>query len=96
MAITLLNPGLARALAGSLQPETIERAGFRSKTRISSSGSILKLNIDARDLVALRAAANSYVHFISAALGSIQMLSVFNKRLSRKAAGESSKGSGVE
>ena len=74
-----MNPSLARALAGSLTPETIERAGFRSKTKISSGGSILKLNIDARDLVALRAAANSYVHFITAALTSVQTLSGFNK-----------------
>jgi KEOPS complex subunit Pcc1 len=79
MEITLLNPSLARALAGSLKPETIERAGFRSKAKISSGGSILKLNIDATDLVALRAAANSYAHFITAALTSVQALSGFNK-----------------
>jgi hypothetical protein len=39
----------------------------------------LKMNIDAMDLVALRAAANSYVHFLSAALATVQTLSGFNK-----------------
>jgi len=55
------------------------RAGFRSRTKISSIRSTLKLNIDATDIIALRAAANSYVHFISAALASVQRLSGFNK-----------------
>src|SRR2546422_5082805 len=79
IAITVSNPSLARALADSLQPETMARAGFRSRTKISSIRSTLKLNIDATDIIALRAAANSYVHFISAALASVQRLSGFNK-----------------
>ncbi len=37
------------------------------------------MNIDAMDIVALRAAANSYVHFLSAALSTLQTLSGFNK-----------------
>jgi tRNA threonylcarbamoyladenosine modification (KEOPS) complex Pcc1 subunit len=79
LAITVSNVGLARALADSLKPETKARSGFRSRTKIRSKGPILKVDIDAMDLVALRAATNSYLHFISAALSTVQTLSGFNK-----------------
>ena len=68
---------IARTIRDSLEPETRAVRGFRSKTIISSSGRKLRLRIEAEDLVALRAASNSFLRFVAVSLKAIESVAPF-------------------
>lgn len=57
----------ARAIARSLRPELDDLADDRSTTRLERAGRDLELAIDAADLVALRAATNTWLGLVQVA-----------------------------
>lgn len=77
--VPVSNKALAIAVATGLKPETAERGDVRSSTKVTANGRRVEMRIAASDMVALRAAANSFMRFLVAALGSIEAVSGFNK-----------------
>ena len=75
--IGLPSPKLADTIYASLVPETRQPPGFRSNTIVSRKGSVLRLNIKAADIVALRAAANSFLRFVSVAMKTLNVVAPF-------------------
>ncbi|MEM3617166.1 MAG: KEOPS complex subunit Pcc1 [Candidatus Bathyarchaeia archaeon] len=60
----------------ALMPETAKPATTRSKAKLKIKNTFLILSVEARDTVALRAALNAYLRWISAVCS---VLSVFEK-----------------
>lgn len=52
------------SLANALKPETFSIPAHRSKVKISVLNNVLILKVFSKDIVALRAAINSYLRFI--------------------------------
>ena len=52
------------AVFAALKPETRTSLSSRSKVRVEKNGEILTLVFEAKDTSALRAALNSYLHWI--------------------------------
>jgi KEOPS complex subunit Pcc1 len=77
ISIDLPDSRIAETIRASLEPETRATKGFRSRTTISSKGQQVRLRIVADDLVALRAASNSFLHFIVAGLKAIETVAPF-------------------
>jgi tRNA threonylcarbamoyladenosine modification (KEOPS) complex Pcc1 subunit len=63
----------------ALMPETAKSTSLRSRVKISSAGSVLTLELEARDTSALRAAINSYLHWVSLAMDTLSKLESLNK-----------------
>lgn len=61
----------------ALEPETKKAATVRSQAGLSREDGFLVLTVEARDTVALRAAMNSYLRWISSA---VDVLEVLKKR----------------
>ena len=61
----------------SLLPETKQPPGFRSQITIRKKGRIIALKIMAQDIVALRAAANTFIRFVSVALKTFDTVAPF-------------------
>ncbi|MEM3522777.1 MAG: KEOPS complex subunit Pcc1 [Candidatus Bathyarchaeia archaeon] len=53
-----------KSLLSALKPETLSILTHRSKVRIFTLNNTLTLKINAKDIVAFRAAINSYLRFI--------------------------------
>lgn len=66
---------VADAVWASVLPETRETGRFRSKTTISRRGRVVRVRIEALDLVALRAAANSFLQFVLVAKRAVETVS---------------------
>jgi tRNA threonylcarbamoyladenosine modification (KEOPS) complex Pcc1 subunit len=66
----------------SLLPETKQPPGFRSQIRVRKKGRIVALRIVAQDLVALRAATNTFIRFVSVASKTIDSLAPFYRAVS--------------
>ncbi len=66
--------GEATILLKSVQPETHSAPSDRARVDVSQTGSILRIEITADDFVALRAATNSYLGWISASIRARQTL----------------------
>ncbi|HEX4922141.1 MAG TPA: KEOPS complex subunit Pcc1 [Candidatus Bathyarchaeia archaeon] len=77
ITITLPTKELAHTIYTSLLPETKMPAGYRSQTRIRTIGNMLELKIVASDLVALRAASNTFLRFVSVALKTVSVVAPF-------------------
>jgi KEOPS complex subunit Pcc1 len=75
--IDLPSSKIADTIYISLLPETRQPRGFRSKTTVNPEGSILRLNIKAEDIVALRAASNAFLRFVSVAIKSLNIVAPF-------------------
>jgi tRNA threonylcarbamoyladenosine modification (KEOPS) complex Pcc1 subunit len=58
--------GLAEILEGCLLPEVERPASQRSIVEVEAMNGTLFIHIDASDVVALRAAVNSYLRWVSA------------------------------
>jgi len=58
-------------------PETLQTPGHRSFTKLEASGHALTMRIKAQDLVALRAASNSFLRFIAASFRAIEVVAPF-------------------
>jgi len=61
----------------SVLPETLQNATFRSRTLLSRNGRVLELTIKAKDIVALRAASNSFLRFLAVAVKTIDIVAPF-------------------
>jgi len=82
------DPKTAKSIRDSIRPETEAGKGFRSKTTATTRGNKLQIGITANDLVALRAASNSFLHFVSVGLKGVYAVAPFyrggQKRASRR------------
>ncbi|MEM3617951.1 MAG: KEOPS complex subunit Pcc1 [Candidatus Bathyarchaeia archaeon] len=58
----------------ALMPETAKPATTRSKANLKIENAFLVLAVEARDTVALRAALNAYLRWISAVCGVLSVL----------------------
>jgi len=61
------------SLLEALRPET-KKSGNRSKVNIKKDGSLIILNVEAKDTVALRAALNTYLRWIGSAIGALEVI----------------------
>lgn len=77
LTISLPSKEIAHTIYASLLPETKVPAGYRSQTRIRTIGKTLELEIAASDLVALRAASNTFLRFVSVALKTVNVVAPF-------------------
>lgn len=68
---------IAETVYSSVYPETIQVRGFRSRTLLRRSGKVLELNVKADDIVALRAASNSFLRFLAVALNTVDVVAPF-------------------
>ncbi len=75
--INLPSAKLAETVYTSVLPETRQTAGFRSRTIVRRKGQVLELVIYARDIVALRAASNSFLRFVAVALKAVNIVAPF-------------------
>jgi len=71
------DPRIAKSVRDSITPETIAGKGFRSKTTVSARNDKLEIGIVASDIVALRAASNSFLHFVSVGLKGVNAVAPF-------------------
>jgi tRNA threonylcarbamoyladenosine modification (KEOPS) complex Pcc1 subunit len=63
-----VDENLVLVLAGSLQPEVESPSSSRSRVSLEPSEGRLELRINASDVTALRAAVNSYLHWVDSIL----------------------------
>ena len=77
LEIALPTAKLAETIYLSLVPETRQPAGFRSRTLVRRKGSILEVIINADDIVALRAASNTILRFVTVALKTLNVVAPF-------------------
>lgn len=68
---------MTETLYSTLLPETSEITGFRSSTRITKHNKTLRLRVTADDIVALRAATNTFLRFVSVTMKTINTVSPF-------------------
>lgn len=62
------------SLLSALKPETLSIPTHRSKVRVSTLNNTLILKINAKDIVAFRAAINSYLRFIVSCYKTLDMI----------------------
>ncbi|TMI29797.1 hypothetical protein E6H27_08035 [Candidatus Bathyarchaeota archaeon] len=77
LSIDFPSPKIARTIFSSVVPETQQAPGYRSLTKLEANGRALIMHIQAQDLVALRAASNSFLRFIAASLRAIEVVAPF-------------------
>ncbi len=75
--INLTSARIAETVYNSVYPETLQIRGFRSRTFVRRTGRVLELNIKARDIVALRAASNSFLRFLAVAMKAVDTVMPF-------------------
>ena len=75
--ISLPSEKLAETVYNSLLPETRQTPGFRSQTKVDRKDHILQLNIKADDIVALRAASNTFLRFVAVAMKTLNVVAPF-------------------
>lgn len=75
--IILPNVRLTETLYSTLLPETSEITGFRSSARITKDNKTLRLRVTADDIVALRAATNTFLRFVSVTMKTINTVLPF-------------------
>ncbi len=80
--IGLPSSKLADAVYKSLLPETKQPSGFRSHVSVKLNGRTLKLHILADDLVALRAASNTFLRFVAVAVKTVNVVAPFYRDVS--------------
>jgi len=67
LSITYANPERARRVERAIAPEVGDIDDDRSRTRLAREAAELRLTVEARDLVALRAALNTWLSLVSVA-----------------------------
>ncbi|TMI11762.1 hypothetical protein E6H33_11470 [Candidatus Bathyarchaeota archaeon] len=77
ISIILESSKIAETILRSVIPEAQQTPGYRSSTRLEARGHVLTMHIQAKDLVALRAASNSFLRFVSASLRAIEVVAPF-------------------
>ncbi|TMI23896.1 hypothetical protein E6H36_09505 [Candidatus Bathyarchaeota archaeon] len=83
--VELPSARIAEIVSSSISPETHRAKGIRSATSIRSKRNALELEIQARDLVALRASANSFLRLAAAASRTIDTVAPFYRGRHRRA-----------
>ena len=80
--IRLPSSKLAETVYSSLLPETQQPSGFRSHVTVKHKGRELELHILADDIVALRAASNTFLRFVSVAVKTVNVVAPFYRKAS--------------
>jgi tRNA threonylcarbamoyladenosine modification (KEOPS) complex Pcc1 subunit len=80
--IRLPTSKLAETVYMSLLPETKQPSGFRSRVIVKLTGRTLELNIGADDIVALRAASNTFLRFVAVAAKTVNIVAPFYRESS--------------
>ena len=75
--IGLPSQKLAETVYMSLLPETKQPSGFRSHVSVKHSGRTIELHILADDIVALRAASNTFLRFVAVAVKTLNVVAPF-------------------
>lgn len=78
--IGLSSTNIAETIYNSLLPETRQPSGFRSHVSLKHTGKILELHILADDIVALRAASNTFLRFVAVAVKTVNVLAPFYRK----------------
>jgi tRNA threonylcarbamoyladenosine modification (KEOPS) complex Pcc1 subunit len=73
----MLDEKVARTVYTSILPETMKAHGYRSNVELAIDQNWLKLSISAMDIVALRAAANSFLRLIMVAMKTVHIVAPF-------------------
>src|SRR2546422_335751 len=77
LEIGLPSSRVAETVYRSLLPETTQPAGFRSHVSVRQKGRSLELHILADDIVALRAASNTFLRFVAVAVKTANVVAPF-------------------
>jgi KEOPS complex subunit Pcc1 len=72
---------LAETIFKSLLPETEQPSGFRSQVSVKQTGTRLELHILADDIVALRAASNTFLRFLTVAVKTVNVVAPFYRKV---------------
>ena len=75
--IGLSSSRLAETVYRTLLPETKQPSGFRSHVTVKHHGKKLELHILADDIVALRAASNTFLRFVAVAVKTLNVVAPF-------------------
>ena len=75
--ISLPSSKVAETVYSSLIPETKQPSGFRSHVSVKRRGRTLELQIFADDIVALRAASNTFLRFVAVAVKTVNVVAPF-------------------
>ena len=75
--IGLPSSQVAETVYRSLLPETKQPSGFRSHVSVKVRGGTLELRIFADDIVALRAASNTFLRFVAVAVKTVNVVAPF-------------------
>ena len=75
--IRLPSSKLAETVYRSLLPETKQPSGFRSHVTVKHQRKKLELHILADDIVALRAASNTFLRFVAVAVKTVNVVAPF-------------------
>jgi tRNA threonylcarbamoyladenosine modification (KEOPS) complex Pcc1 subunit len=78
--IGLPSSKLAETIYRSLLPETKQPSGFRSNVSLKHEGRALELHILADDIVALRAASNTFLRFVAVAVKTVNVVAPFYRK----------------
>ncbi len=73
---------LAETVYMSLLPETKQPSGFRSHVSVKQNRRTLELRIVADDIVALRAASNTFLRFVAVAVKTVNVVAPFYRDVS--------------
>jgi tRNA threonylcarbamoyladenosine modification (KEOPS) complex Pcc1 subunit len=71
---------LAETVYKSLLPETRQPSGFRSRVSVKWKKRALELHILADDIVALRAASNTFLRFVAVAANAVNVVAPFYRK----------------
>ncbi len=77
LEISLPSSRVAEIVYKSLLPETTQPSGFRSRVSVRQRGRSLELHILADDIVALRAASNTFLRFVAVAVKTVNVVAPF-------------------
>ncbi len=80
LEIDLPSSRVAETVYESLLPETEQPSGFRSRVSVKQKGRSLKLHILADDIVALRAASNTFLRFVAVAVKTVNVVAPFYRK----------------
>jgi KEOPS complex subunit Pcc1 len=78
--IGLPSTRLAGTVYRALLPETNQPSGFRSQVMVRHRGRTLELRVLADDIVALRAAANTFLRFAAVAVKTVNVVAPFYRK----------------
>src|SRR5467141_2174868 len=77
LEISLPSSKVAETVYRSLLPETKQPSGFRSRVSVKRRSRTLELQIFADDIVAVRAASNTFLRFVAVAVKTVNVVAPF-------------------